>query len=115
MDSTCCLDAQNSAATYVAKALETIAETGEHHGVFGGEEIEHAAKTILGLSKRLDAHEYVRAQLTTAEKDIKALVIVYKAMEPSAISWCLRFPQKPVLEAIVAMDYIKDRKLLEQK
>lgn len=43
------LDASNAGASITAGILREIAETGEHHGTFGGPEIEATAQAILAL------------------------------------------------------------------
>jgi hypothetical protein len=77
------LDIKNWGAIICAKALYAIAKTGEHPGVFGGEEVEAAAQAIMQL---LTFKKAVLATLelpaeTTHEQVGRAILDIYDQID----------------------------------
>jgi hypothetical protein len=51
------IELQNIGAGITSNLLKEIADTGQHHGTFGGEEVEACAQSILKLHKRIEELE----------------------------------------------------------
>lgn len=73
-------------STSTAHALQAIAETGEHHGTFGGQEIEAAAQKIMTLNKKIaDAKMILSQPLETKKHFEKALIEASEILEGKII------------------------------